>query len=58
MVDVFPFWREHALLEVELEDERQAFSLPPEIRVIREVSDDPRYTNAALSLEVPDPTAD
>ncbi|MCR5575763.1 MAG: hypothetical protein K6F56_02010 [Oscillospiraceae bacterium] len=57
-IDVFPFWRYHALLEVELEDEGQPFLLPPEIRVIREVSDDLRYTNAALSLEIPDPNAD
>ena len=57
-IDVYPFWSGHAILEVELEDERQSFSLPPEIRVVREVSDDPRYTNAALSLEIPNPNED
>ncbi len=54
-IDVYPFWKDHAIMEIELEDEKQAFSLPPEIRVIRDVTDDPRYTNSALSLEVPDP---
>ena len=27
--------------------------LPPGLRLIREVTDDPRYTNAALSLAIP-----
>ena len=54
-IDIFPFWQEYAILEIELEKEEQAFSLPPGIRVIREVSEDPRYTNSALSVRVPDP---
>ena len=57
-IDVFPFWEDYALLEVELEEEGEAFSLPPGIRVIREVTEDARYTNSALSFEVPDPGAD
>ena len=52
-LDVFPFWKDRAYLEIELADERQAVELPPELTVIREVTDDPRYTNAALSLEIP-----
>lgn len=57
-IDVFPFWRDYAILEIELEEERQDFSLPPQICMIREVTDDPRYTNSALSLEIPDPAED
>ena len=56
-IDVFPFWEDYALLEVELEEEGQTFSLPPGFRVIREVTEDPRYTNSALSCRVPDPDA-
>ena len=56
-LDVFPFWEDYALLEVELEEEGQTFSLPPGFRVIREVTEDPRYTNSALSFQVPDPGA-
>ncbi len=53
-LDVFPFWKDRALLEIELTDEADAFTLPPEVRLIREVTDDPRYTNAALSLKIPE----
>jgi CYTH domain-containing protein len=53
-LDVFPFWANQAFLEIELTSEDEDFSLPPGIRLIREVTDDPRYTNAALSFEIPD----
>lgn len=52
-LDVFPFWDDRAVLEVELTDEGDGFTLPPEIRLIREVTDDPRYSNASLSLQIP-----
>ncbi len=52
-LDVFPFWKDRAYLEIELGDERQQVTLPPSLRVIREVTDDPRYTNSALALAVP-----
>ena len=32
--------------------------MPPGIRLIREVTDDPRYTNAALSLSIPEEPAE
>ena len=54
-IDVYPFWQDYAIMEIELEEEGQAFSLPDGIRVIREVTEDPRYTNSALSREIPDP---
>lgn len=52
-IDVFPFWEDRALLEIELEDETQPVELPPELEMIREVTGDGRYTNAALSLNIP-----
>lgn len=57
-LDVFPFWSDRAFLEIELTDEQDAFRLPPGIRLIRELTDDPRYTNAALSLKIPEEAAD
>ena len=53
-LDVFPFWKNQAYLEIELTDEKESVLLPQGIRLLREVTDDPRYTNAALSLEIPD----
>ena len=52
-IDVFPFWSDRALMEIELEDEDQPVEFPPGIRVLREVTEDGRYTNSALSKEVP-----
>ena len=53
-LDVFPFWKNSAYLEIELTGENEAFTLPPGLRLLREVTDDPRYTNAALSLHIPE----
>ena len=48
-IDLYPFWRTQAVLECELEDEAETFLLPPEIRVLREVTEDRRYLNSSLA---------
>jgi len=48
-VDVFPEWKDRAFCEVELEDEAGTFEIPECLELIREVTDDPRYTNASLA---------
>lgn len=48
-VDVFPEWTDRAFCEVELDDESRVFELPKCLEVIREVTDDHRYTNASLA---------
>ena len=48
-IDVFPEWSDKAFLELELRDESEPVVLPEHIRVIREVTEDPRYTNYALA---------
>lgn len=52
-IDLFPFWSDRAICEVELPGEDTPVTLPSCVTVLREVTDDPRYTNAALALEVP-----
>ncbi|MCR5663907.1 MAG: hypothetical protein K6G17_03395 [Oscillospiraceae bacterium] len=52
-IDVFPFWKDRAFLEIELEDEKQPFSIPPQIDCIRDVTADRRYSNAGLAREIP-----
>lgn len=49
-VDVFPEWKDRAFAEVELENEQQAFEVPDCLSVIREVTEDGRYTNLSLAL--------
>ena len=51
-VDVFTFWTDRAICEVELPTEDTPVTLPEFLHVIKEVTDDPRYTNAALAKEV------
>ena len=48
-IDLFPFWQDKALLEVELSDENVSVDLPPWLKVIQEVTDDPAYGNEALA---------
>ena len=50
-IDIYPFWKEQAILEIELRDEKEEICLPSEIRLIREVTDDPEYKNASLAKE-------
>ena len=48
-IDVYPFWSDKAIAEIELSDERQEIVFPKEIKVIREVTDDESYKNASLA---------
>ena len=48
-VDIFPFWNSRAVAEIELESEDEAAELPPEIKVIADVSGDSSYTNYNLA---------
>ncbi len=52
-IDIYSFWRKQAIMEVELQSEKEEFSLPPFIRVLREVTSEPQYSNYALAREVP-----
>jgi len=52
-IDVFPFWTDRAVCEVELPDEDSPVTLPDWLTVYREVTEDDRYTNAALAKDVP-----
>ncbi len=53
-LDVFPFWSDKAILEIELDSENETFEIPSELNVIREITDEPEYTNAAMSLIIPE----
>ena len=53
-IDLYPFWKKQAYLELELNDEAQEVDFPPELHVIREVTGDGRYTNRSLAREIPD----
>ena len=52
-IDVYPFWNDRAILEVELASEDESFSLPDHIKVIKEVSEDSRNKNTKLAESGP-----
>lgn len=52
-IDIFSFWDKQAYLEIEVEDEIQEITLPPYVRVIREVTGEKGYSNHALSRKIP-----
>ena len=53
-IDIYPFWKKQAILEVEMNSEEDTFTLPSFIEVIRDVTAEKKYKNASLALSVPD----
>ena len=48
-LDVYPFWNDRAIMEIELSDENQRIDLPKEIKVIKDVTEDSNYKNSSLA---------
>lgn len=48
-IDVYPFWSDKAILEIELSDENTKIFFPEKIKIIKEVTDDENYKNASLA---------
>lgn len=49
-LDVYPFSKDKAILEIELNDENQSFDLPKFIQIIKEVTNEDKYKNINLSV--------
>lgn len=48
-IDIYPFWQDQAIAEIELSDECADVRFPKQLKVIKEVTEDPAYKNAALA---------
>jgi len=48
-IDIYPEWPDRAIMEIELHSEDQKIVFPDGINVIREVTDDPAYSNHELA---------
>lgn len=48
-LDVYPFCDDYAILEIELDNKDSKVEIPDYLEVIKEVTDDKRYTNRALA---------
>ena len=48
-IDVFPFWEDKAILEIELSDENTPIRFPEGLNILKEVTEDEAYKNASLA---------
>ena len=48
-IDIYPFWKDQAILEIEMRDEDIPIHIPEQIRVIREVTYEEEFKNASLA---------
>ena len=51
-IDIYPFWADCAILEIELSSEEEEITLPPFLSVICEVTADGRFKNASLARNI------
>ena len=49
-IDIYPFWKDQAIVEIELSDENEPVRLPEQLELIREVTGDPAFDNAELAV--------
>ena len=48
-IDIYPFWNDKAIVEIELNNENQKIIFPNRLKVIKEVTDDINYKNSSLA---------
>lgn len=48
-IDVYPFWKDKAIMDIELNRESTQIHFPAQVKVIREVTDDESFRNRALA---------
>ncbi len=48
-IDIYPFWKDKAIAEIELRDENAVIDFPKQIKVLKEVTEDEAYKNASLA---------
>ena len=48
-IDIYPFWSDKAIVEIELSDPNEEIRFPKNLKVIREVTEEEAYKNSALA---------
>ena len=48
-IDIYPFWKDKAILEIELNNENQEIEIPNKLKIIKEVTYDKKYKNSELA---------
>lgn len=49
-IDIYPFWTDKAILEIELNSIEDKITFPKCLKIIKEVTEDKRYSNASLAV--------
>jgi len=52
-IDIYPQWKNTAIMETELENREQQVKIPSFINILREVTGEKEYSNAAMSRDFP-----
>jgi len=53
-IDVYPDWKETAIMETELDSREKMVEIPSVLEIVKDVTGDSRYSNAAMSRAFPD----
>jgi len=48
-IDIYPFWNDKAIVEIELRNEDQNILFPKDFKIIKEITDDITYSNYRLA---------
>ena len=48
-LDIYPFWSDYAIVEIELTSENEKISLPLDFEIIKEVTEDNQFKNKSLA---------
>lgn len=48
-LDIYPFWKDKAILEIELKNESQKIDFPKFLKIIKEVTEDKEYFNSNIA---------
>lgn len=48
-IDIYPFWKDKAIVEIELSSENEKIIFPKKIKIIKEVTNDNSYKNSSLA---------
>ena len=52
-IDIYQEWKNKAIMEVELNDEKQEIKVPDFIKIIKEVTNDESYKNYQMAIKMP-----
>ena len=51
-IDIYPFWKDKAIAEIELSNEKDNIDIPPFISLIDEVTDNLKYRNSEIAKQI------